>query len=93
MRNGRVRGVTPPVWVQMIAAPNSAATSTSAGVGAAPGVVEHVGALRADRAADLRAPGVDADDEIGVRRPHPGDEVDDPAALLVGVDLDARAPP
>ena len=31
IRNGRVRGVTPPVWVQTIAAPCSAATSTSSG--------------------------------------------------------------
>ena len=40
-------------------------------VGAAPGVVEHVGAGLADRPADRRPPGVDADHHVGVGGAHP----------------------
>jgi len=56
-------------------------------VEAAPRVVEQVGAGLAHGTADLGAPGVDADHQVGELRAHPGHERDRAADLLCGVDL------
>ena len=59
------------------------------GVGAAPRVVEHVGAGRADRVADRGPPGVDRDDQTGVELADAGHEVDHSRLLLRLADLRA----
>ena len=56
-------------------------------VGAAPRVVEHVGAGLAGSTTDRGAPGVDADHHVGVSRAHALDEPDRAPHLLLGVDL------
>ena len=93
MRCGLVRGVTPPVCVQMIATSYSAATSTSAG-SAPPQASLSTSAPASQTARPTgRAPGVDADHHVGMSRPHPLDEPDRAPLLLLDVDLLARERP
>ena len=87
IRCGRVRGATPPVWVQMMRDVVLRGHVDQGRVGAAPGVVEHVGAGLADSPADLGTPGVDADHHVGVGAAHPLDEAHRAPHLLLDVDL------
>jgi len=60
-------------------------------VDAAPGVVQQVRAGPGDHLADLGAPGVDADHDVGVPLAHGGDQPGDPVDLLRRGHLVARA--
>ncbi len=64
-RCGGVRGVAPLVCVQTSAAPCSAATSASAGSWPPHASLSRSAPARADLAADLGAPGVHADHQVG----------------------------
>ena len=89
-RCGGCRGVAPFVCVQMYDAPKLGGDLEQAGIVAAPRVVEHVGSFGADRPADVRPPGVDADHQVGELGPDRGHERRGAADLLVDVDQVTR---
>ena len=84
---GSVRGGRPPVCEQTTPAPISAATPDELGVVPGPGVVHEVHAQPARLAGHLRAPGVQAQHELGVLRACVLEKGQDPVHLLLSADV------